>query len=353
MIKLQEIEGHDAAREMLARMLDNDRVPHAMLFQGPENVGKATTALAFAACLLCETRGSVACGRCDPCRLLEAGTHPDCIMLGLEAKPSSPSGRKKSAGPIAPEDLRKIITVDQIRGMAQHVGLAPRMGRHRVFLIDPADQMNAEAQNALLKTLEEPPGQAVLLLIARRPNLLLPTVRSRCFALRFAAFRSDVLTEMLVARGISRSEALARASLAEGRFGRALEMELDELQARREQVLETLEGLVASAAEAVPRIPASAAELAGKTERSLLEGLEILQGLLRDAGRAQADPSDPHLVNADLGPRLARIGGTLGPTRTAALVASVEKLRGELRFNLNRTLLAEGLLAAIGGGPLP
>jgi DNA polymerase-3 subunit delta' len=212
--------------------------------------------------------------------------------------------------------------------------------------------MNVEAQNALLKTLEEPPGAAILILVASRPHLLLPTVRSRCLALGFAPLRVEELAALLVRRGLDRREATTRAALAEGRPGRALGLELERHEQIRERVIGGLEALAGPRAEP-GRIPGLATEIAGKTETHLVEHLDMLEVLLRDAARAGLREDDPALVHADLRPRLAELGRRIDPLRVARLVAGVERLRGGLRLNLNRLLLAETILAAVAGGPIP
>jgi DNA polymerase-3 subunit delta' len=271
-------------------------------------------------------------------------------QVGLLAKPSVTGGAGEE--PTASEDLRKFILVDQIRELSGIAALAPRVSGRRVFVIDPADQMNVAAQNALLKTLEEPPGQGVLILIASRPYLLLPTIRSRCFTVRFAELPTRELAELLTRRGIEAAEALARASLGEGRPGRALELDLAALREKREEILESLEELVGSRA-ALAELADHAARLAGRSETTLIEGLAIAEALLRDATRAATRQGDPSLIHADLAERLERLGQRLDPQRSAALVRSLERLRAELRFNVNRTLVAESLLAAVAGGPIP
>lgn len=331
--------GQENAIAVLNRMLETGRLPQALLFHGPEGVGKATAAVALSSALLCEAAdGPAPCGACPACGLVLAGNHPDLMtVVRLPRK-----DRK--------DELHKFILVEQIRDLSHLASLAPRAGSRRIFIIDPADRMNLEAQNALLKTLEEPPGQALLILVAARPQVLIPTVRSRCFAVGFAALAADALAALLEARGLERDEALARASLAEGRPGRALELELQGLRDRREAVLEMLESL---ADGRTAELPVQAAALAGPDEATLVEGLDLLQGLLRDAARVASGPEEPPLVHADLAERVASLGLRLGPARAAGLVASVDRLRGDLRFSLNRTLVAESLLAAVAGGPLP
>lgn len=333
-----EIIGQQAALALLERMLDSGRVPHAMLFHGPESVGKATTARIFATALLCEQ--GTACGACGSCALVARDAHPDLLTVRRLPKPAGPA-----------DELSSFIVVEQIREVSRLAGLTPRAGTRRVFVIDPADRMHAESQNALLKTLEEPPGSAVLILVASRPHLLLPTVRSRSVGIAFAPVRTSELARRLAAGGMPAAEARARAALAGGRPGAALAVELEALRERRERLVALLESLV-DERPAIAQLPAGAAALAGKDEATLLDSLEMLEGLLRDAARAGIG-GEHALLHADLDARLARLGGRLGAARAAALVESVERLRGYLRFNTNRVLIAESLLAAVAGGPIP
>jgi DNA polymerase-3 subunit delta' len=343
------IIGQENALEILRRMSDGGRVPHGLLFQGPEGCGKASVAMTFAAQLLCDENGGP-CGRCDSCRLIDSGGHPDLLVVHRMPKKATASAPAGPSG--GPEDLRQFILVDQIRELTRVAGMAPRRGARRVFVIDPADRMNNEAQNALLKTLEEPPGSAVLILVASRPHLLLPTVRSRCFVVGFAALRVRELAAALIERGLDAAEATTRAALAEGRPGRALDLDLKQLQERRDRLLGCLESL-ATSPSALADLAGMAADIAGKTQSHLLESLELLEALFRDAARAGQREDDPGLVHADLAKRLRTLGRRIGPERAAGLVGCVERLRRDLRLNVNRTLVAESILAAVAGGPVP
>lgn len=345
MIGLDELSGQDQPVGILRRALDNERVPHGMLFQGPEGVGKATAALAFAAELIAgEPVGS---NHPLASRFAGRGNHMDLMTVRLEAKKSVPASRRDNP---TDEDLAKFITVDQIRRLSSLAASAPREGRRRVFLIDPADRMNPAAQNALLKTLEEPPGSAVLILVASRPHHLLPTVRSRCFQLRFSVLKSGELAALLERRGVPPAEAGLRAALAEGRPGYALELDLESLRERREELLARLEGL-ASSPRAIAGIASSAAVMAGKDDKTLQSGLDMVQSLLRDASRAAS--GDLELIHIDCQDRLKALGDRLTPARAACLVAGIDRLRGDLRFNVNRTLIAETVLAGVAGAPIP
>jgi len=295
----------------------------------------------------------LSCGRCGACLKAAHGNHPDFLVTTrLPKSAAKDQGNAEDDEPEAgdPGDLKAWIVVEQIRALTEHASYAPREGPSRIFLVDPADRMNPAAQNALLKTLEEPPGRAVIVLVAARPHVLFATVRSRCFELGFPAMAPEALAEALIARGIPRDEAQSRAALAEGRPGRALTLDLARTADRRDAVLEMLEALTASPA-GLAGMAAYVEALVGEEEATMLEGLDLTETLLRDAARRAA--GTPSVINADVAERLARLGGRLGVARAAELSTLADRLRGELRLNVNKTLLAETLLAAVAGGPVP
>lgn len=367
-----DLIGQEQARALLTRALATGRIPHALLFQGPEGTGKRTVAERFAAALLCTGREpdpqAPACGRCRACRQIAHGNHPDLLVVTREPRRK---GRGAAAGPVADDetdaddaaedgedatsgraaaDLSAFIRIHQIREVSERAAMSPREGRWRVFIVDPADRMNPESQNALLKTLEEPIGRAILVLVSSRPHALLPTVRSRCLLVRFAAVPVEELARALRERGVAEDEALTRAALAGGRPGAALGLDIAQLRARREEVLSMLESL-AGARRAIADLPIMAKSIAGESEDDLAASFDLVAALLRDAARAGAGAAG--LVHADLAGRLVELGGAIGVGRAARLVASADRLRDGLRFHLNRTLAAEALLAGVAGGPIP
>jgi DNA polymerase-3 subunit delta' len=357
-----EVLGHVHARTVLARLLASDRLPHAFLFQGPEGVGKGLVARLFATSLVCAQPRSdaTACGECQACRKAAHGNHPDILVVtrlpkkdsraDADAEVDDEDDGADEGAPARSGDLRPFIIVRQIRELNHHATYAPREGRRRVFIVDPADRMHAESQNALLKTLEEPVDRTVFVLVASRPHVLLPTVRSRCFQIGFGAMPAEALASALQTRGADAGEARARAALAGGRPGRALALDLSTLASRRDGILSALEAL-ATTPRAVAELGRYAASIVGESEPELYEGLDLVSALLRDAARAATGRGA--LLHADVGPRIEKLGRALGAERAAEVVALADRLRGDLRLNLNRVLVCETVLSVVAGARLP
>ncbi len=200
-----EVRAQDRATGSLRAALARGTLHHAYLFGGPEGVGKGTTARLLAQAANCE--GGVAgpeglradpCGTCDPCRRIAEGKHPDVLVLADERTMVAWKRWEPKSGRSPSRD----IVVDQVRDVVDHVVSMRRFqGRRRVIIIDPADAMNLQAQNALLKTLEEPPDGTTLVLVSSTPDSLLPTVRSRCLRVAFAPLPDALVEEVLLAEG--------------------------------------------------------------------------------------------------------------------------------------------------------
>ncbi len=188
-------------RAPLRRSLDalaSERLPHALLVCGPAHIGKRAFADALARALLCRDRvDGAACGRCRDCALHEAGTHPDWKYLSFEENEKT-------------KVMRKEIVIEQIRDLGAWFALTPQRGGAQVALIEPAEAMNANASNALLKTLEEPMHDRYLLLLCESPMRLSATIRSRCQRIELLPPPSQEGLDWLRARG--HGEAIARTA---------------------------------------------------------------------------------------------------------------------------------------------
>ncbi len=202
---------------------------HAVLIFGEEGLGKRTLASLLAAALLCREAGPRPCGRCASCRQVAAGEHPDLILL----QPGVPIAPGEEAG-------RRTIPVGDIREMISRVSVHAYEGAGRVVLIRDADQMTAQAQNALLKTLEDPPAATWLILSCEKRDLLLPTIVSRCRPIRLHPWRDEVVLRVLREHGVPEDRAREATAAAGGSIGRALRTAGDEAcWTLREDVLQS------------------------------------------------------------------------------------------------------------------
>ena len=206
MLGFSEILGHEAVKINLQKAIKYNRVSHGYLIVGEEGMGKKTLADAFALSLLCEKGGTEGCMACHACKQMLSKNHPDCIYVTHE-KPGS----------IGVEDIRK-----QVNGT---VGIRPYSSEYKVYIIDEAEKMTGQAQNALLKTIEDPPGYAVILLLATSQEAFLPTILSRCVKLSLKPLKDSVIKEYLLGRmEVKEQEADVYAAFARGKLGKAISL---------------------------------------------------------------------------------------------------------------------------------
>jgi len=361
-VRLSDVVGHDRSRGILSRALERDRLPPALLLAGPGGVGKKTLALAVAQAALCEQAPRAeACGTCATCRRVaraaspenllalreEAGRHPDedewCNfrlhpdLVLVEGWWLTRTGRPR------PEAE---IRVGQARALVAEVPGAPFEARRRVFVIDDAHGMNESSQNALLKSLEEPPPRSHLILVTSQPQGLRQTIRSRCQVLRFGPLPRALVARHLVERcGVPEDEAGLRAALGAGSLAAALAFESEEYRGMRSDLLTLLESL--GRGSALLRMEQAEA-LERVADAALL--LTTLRSLLRDVAAARAGAPAASLFNADVADRLGALARSpLGP-RAVRLAERVGESRRAIRGFASRLLTFDLLVDALTDG---
>ena len=232
---VNQIRGHQTILEMLDRALSRGRLPHALLFAGPVGIGKKRVAQYLAQCLFCEQSAADqldCCGECSSCKQMVAGTHPD--LISIECPPD------KAVLP-----LSLIIGKEEHRGregVCYEMSLRPMSGDRRIAIIDDADKMNAESANALLKTLEEPTANYLMILIASELDAILPTIRSRCQLIRFAELSAEDVSELLLEQDLAESSDQAEqiARLSGGSLAVASQLLDENLQELRNKITRQL-----------------------------------------------------------------------------------------------------------------
>jgi DNA polymerase III subunit delta' len=259
-MKLSDIAGNKRVVEYFQRALAKGRIGHAYLFSGPEGVGKRTIARLLCKTLLCRNpTADGPCETCVSCKKFDSGNHPDFH-------------------PIVAEGL--YFKIDQVRPIIHHASLKPVESNWKTFLLEDVHYMREEAGNAFLKVLEEPPGQTILFLISERSEVLLPTIRSRCQVFEFQPLQPEEIQKWLVENGKATEQEATHLSLStHGSLGKALDVNPEQYQEKRDKVLVALESAI------LPKtyytlIDAIRAMTVDRTE--MAERLLILEELTRD-----------------------------------------------------------------------
>jgi DNA polymerase-3 subunit delta' len=340
------IEGHDEIVERFRRILAGGRLAHAYLFIGPEGVGKRLFAQRLAQALLCTTRGEQAldpCGACPACRQVMAGTHPDLLVV---QKPPD-----KAAIP-----LELLIGSGEKRmreGLCHDIGLKSFAGRRKIAIIDDADFLNVEGANCLLKTLEEPPPQSLLILIGTSLQRQLPTIRSRSQVVRFDPLPDAIVVQLLVQSGqvADADEAARLARYAEGSLAQAAELNDPQLWEFRGHLLKVLSQprldsvrAANSLAAFVERAGSEASRRRDRLRQVIRFAIEYYCNLLRTLSGASAS-AERQLAEA-IERRVKA-----GPPDMERVVASIETSLAALEYvdrNVNQTTVLQWWLDELG-----
>jgi DNA polymerase-3 subunit delta' len=293
---LAAVQGQPRAMGAIRAALASGSLAHACLFTGPSGVGKELAAIGLAQALLCPEAPGTGCGRCSSCGRVERFAHPDLLWL----MPEDEQVRRRLAGRSDFDHVpSREIRVEQVRRLQERLSLRGLESPRKVVLLLSAELMNPQAQNAFLKSLEEPPADTTLLLVTSAPDRLLPTLRSRCVRIPFGPLpRALVAAEVARVRSLGAVEAEAIAALADGSLERAMEMDAEQLETRS-AIIRAFEAVTASDLRTALRF----AELAGPSREEAEQALGVLTTWVRDVAVARA--GDAALFHPELAP-LAR-----------------------------------------------
>jgi len=315
------IYGHSKQIGMLKKALAAQRVGHSYIFSGLSSIGKKTLAIAFAQALNCENAAlqNDSCGTCPSCKKMIHGNHPDILTVATDAQ---------------------FIRIDAIRDIQRQMTFKPLEGRKRLFIIDDADKMNEQAANALLKTLEEPSADNVIILVTSRPYWLPQTILSRCRHLRMNPLPADTVARFLVEqKQLDPSKALLLASLSGGSIGQAQVLNSEDMIAFRVE----LGRLLTVTNRNDPMSLLILSSFLGQDKKEIRQGLAILNTYFRDALVYKETAKSSMIINADSLPVVSSLARRLRGEQILRNIALVSKSNETIEMNVNKSLTLEAM----------
>ncbi len=335
--------GNNHIKEVLRRMLANNRVPHSLLLAGAEGVGKKQFALELAKAFVCLTPNNFeACDKCSACKRADKFAIPKTD--DKDAHQEVIFSEHADIGLVVP--YNKNILVDAVRDLEKEANFRPYEAKARFLLIDDAEKLNTakdNAANALLKTLEEPAPTSYIFLITSRPDALLPTILSRCQTLRFAPISTAEIENYLIdTKKFSSDDAKLLAKLSAGSIGHALSMNLEKFRTQREMMMQVLESLLIKQDRTV--LLRTAEEMNdAKNKDNYNDSLEILESLIHDVWKLTLGENEENTVNADIKNNLKKLAENAERNRLAAWLVEIETMRENFNVNLNRKIATDAL----------
>ena len=336
---MQKLIGNKPAAEALTRLIASGRVPNALLFAGPEGVGKKQFAIELARRLVCpHTENAVACSQCSACQragefsipVFEKGEHSEFVFFS----------QHPDIGMIVP--FRRNLRIGAVRALEVEAHFRPYEANARVFIVEEADKMNDAASNALLKTLEEPPPTSHIILIASRADSLLQTIRSRCQTIRFGPIAFEEIERYLIdVAEFSPEDAKLAARVSGGSLARALAIVPASFRTQRISMLGVVK---AAAADSKRDLLAAAEEMNdAKAKDEYDEKLLILQDLIHDVWLLSKGQDPSSILHIDIAAELTALSEGFEPSALARWLSDIETMRENFIVNLNRKISTDSL----------
>lgn len=319
-----DILGHERIVDVLMRSLRTGKTAHSYIFEGVSGCGRRKTAMTLIQALFCTVLPDDACGGCPSCRKVAGGNHADIHF-------------------IEPLPDKRDISIDQLRAMQRELSLRPYEATRKACIIEPAERMNVYSANSLLKTLEEPPGDALIILLTENAGMLLPTVRSRCQLIRFSHLSPEHIQTLLERSGIDAGAASLAAPVSGGSMRQAIGLDNEALVARREAVLKALETVDIDRIATV--FDASEELYVPKDRDATVETLDMMLSFFRDAVNLAAGSSE--ILNRNIRPAIESISKRRSFSRNLELLNMIFETRRAVQRNANEKLALDTLLMNI------
>ena len=322
----KDVVGHKDILKYISSAVENNRVSHAYILNGERGSGKKMLANLFAMTLLCETGDNEPCGKCHSCKQAESGNHPDIIRVTHE-KPNS-------------------ISVDDIRTQVNNtVDIKPYQGPYKVYIIPQADMMTQQAQNAILKTIEEPPSYAVFLLLTENAETLLPTINSRCVMLKLRNIKDTLIKKYLMENlEIPDYKADMCTAFAQGNMGRAIMLaNSDHFNEIREEAVQLLKHISEMELNEI----VAAVKNISVYKLEITDYLDIIMIWYRDVLLYKATKEIDKVVFKDQLQSIKEQARKSSYEGIELILESLEKAKARLKANVNFDLVMELLFLTI------
>ncbi len=331
-----EVAGQTRAVSLLQRSLEGQTVAHAYLFVGPPHVGKATLALELAKALNCEAP-EPPCGECPACRKIAAAKHADVQVIGLSGNGNGADTRPQAE-----------IGIDRIKELQHTASLPPFEGKYKVFIIDGAELLSHEAANCLLKTLEEPTGRVVFILLTSRERLIPATIVSRCQRLELPPMpAAEVETTLNRDLAVEKAKAKLLAGLSRGCLGWAFRAASDEsLLQQRDEGLERLLGVIDGDGEGRFDCALKLSSQFSQNREKVEETLDLWLNWWRDLLLIKVGCPD-FITNSDMLPQLSARAESYRLVQIRNFITSIRMAGEQLKQNANPQLVLEVLMLSI------